>query len=132
MLSGLLLLKRGKFWRSLGGQFIVWGAIDALIAIGGQVAFENRLKNTPESDMPERLKKDKRNLKIALWVNTGLDVLYMIGGVRWMGRQSDDESARGNGLGVLIQGTFLFFFDLYHAIKLQELPDESTESPESL
>ncbi len=125
IVSGLFMLRRGKFWRGVGTQFIAWGAIDAMIAIGGQVASENRLKNTLPEDLPERIEKDKQNMKVALWVNTGLDVLYMVGGIRWMDSRRDEENQRGNGIGVLIQGTFLFFFDLYHSIKLEELEESN-------
>jgi len=121
------MLDRGKFWRGIGTQFVAWGVIDGLMAVGGQVASENRLKNMPSEDMSERLRKDKRNLKIALWVNAGLDVLYMIGGVQWIARQREDNDKRGNGLGVLIQGAFLFIFDLYHAVKLEEMNEPADD-----
>lgn len=115
VVSGFFMLKWGTFWRGIGIQFISWGAIDGMIAVGGQVASDNRLKKTPDEEMPARLEKDKRNLRIALWINGGLDVLYIIGGIRWM------RSKRGHGLGVLIQGAFLLVFDLYHAIKLEKV-----------
>lgn len=120
IVCGMLMLKRGQFWKGVGMQFISWGAIDAMIAVGGQVASDKRLNNTASDDMPTQIKKDTRNLKIALWVNAGLDVLYMLGGFIWMRRKLQDDHQQGNGLGVIIQGMFLFFFDIYHALKLQE------------
>jgi len=127
VVSGIMMLGRGKFWRGIGTQFIAWGVIDGLIAVGGQVASDNRLENTPDEEMPDRLHKDKRNLRIALWVNTGLDVLYMIGGIRWMNSQREKDGHGGSGLGVLIQGAFLFFFDLYHAIQLEEVVEPADD-----
>lgn len=118
--SGLLMMRRCKFWKSLGTQFITWGLIDALIAVGGQRLSDNRLSKTQPEDMPERVRKEKRNLSIALWVNAGLDVLYILGGLHWM-KSKDDGSVRGNGLGVVIQGVFLLIFDIFHALKLRQI-----------
>lgn len=121
------MLRRGKFWNGVGIQFISWGAIDAIIAIGGQVASDRRLNNTSSEDMPKQLEKDTRNLKIALWVNAGLDILYMLGGLRWVRRDLDDSRQKGNGIGVIIQGMFLFVFDVYHALKLQKISEHQKD-----
>jgi hypothetical protein len=56
-----------------------------------------------------------------LWINTALDVLYVLGGLWWAKRDSGDGEAKGNGLGVMIQGAFLFVLDLIHALNA---PDE--------
>lgn len=127
IISGMLMLKRGQFWKGVGIQFISWGAIDAMIAIGGQVASDKRLNHTASDDMPVQIEKDTRNLKIALWANAGLDVLYMLGGFVWMRRKLQDDHQQGNGLGIIIQGMFLFFFDIYHALKLQEISESSDD-----
>jgi hypothetical protein len=117
VLFGWVMRGRSQFWRDVGTQFIAWGAIDGLIAIGGQTASDNRLKNTPDDAMPARLQKDKHNLRLALWINAGLDVLYVLGGLRWMKRQ------QGHGVGVVIQGLFLLIFDVYHALKIDTLEE---------
>lgn len=122
VISGLSMLSRGKFWKSIGTQFVVWGLIDALIAVGGQLLSDNRFSKTQPEDMRDRIHKEKRNLSIALWVNAGLDVLYIVGGLRWMNRK-DDDSARGNGLGVVIQGAFLLIFDIFHALRLRKIDE---------
>ena len=55
-------------------------------------------------------------------VNTGLDVLYVLGGWRAMrGRGSADTRWRGRGLGIVLQGGFLFFFDLLNALALRRV-----------
>ncbi|MBN1486484.1 MAG: hypothetical protein JW981_02505 [Anaerolineae bacterium] len=56
-----------------------------------------------------------------LSVNTGLDVLYVGGGLlvaKSKGR--DDDVWRGAGSGIVVQGAFLFFFDLFHAWQLRD------------
>lgn len=120
--SGFLMLRRSQFWRQVGRQFIAWGLIDALIAIGGQFFSDRRLDATLQEAMPEQIRKDKRNLKIALWVNAGLDVLYIWGGLHWM-KRDDDDSNRGSGFGVFMQGLFLLCFDIYHALKISQVDD---------
>lgn len=130
IVAGLLMRRKKRFWQGMGAQFISWGAIDGLIAIGGQLSAEHRLRHTSEAEMVDRLRKDTRNLRRALWFNAGLDILYMIGGLWWMRQKPNDEYQIGNGLGVFIQGAFLFVFDLYHALKIQKLadPDDETSS----
>ena len=68
----------------------------------------------------EKEAHESRRLERVLWGNTALDVLYVLGGV-WLMQGWGAESPlwRGHGLGVVIQGGFLFFFDLYHAITLR-------------
>lgn len=119
---GMIMQRGSQFWKWVGWQFIAWGLIDALIALGGQLLSDRRLDATPPDKLPEQVSKNRRNLKIALWVNAGLDVLYIGGGLRWMNR-GDDNSNRGNGFGVVIQGIFLLCFDIYHAFKLNELEE---------
>ena len=123
VILGRWMQKRGGFWHYVGSQFVAWGAIDGAIAVGGQLLADQRMKNTPPNEMSERLRKDKRNLKIALWVNAFLDVFYVIGGLRWMKHSNKDSAKRGNGFGVIIQGLFLLWFDLYHSFKIQDVEE---------
>jgi esterase/lipase len=116
MLGGLIMLASGSpWWRGFGVQALVWGAIDGAIAIGGRIAGERRRRTRgSELNLPER---EAYNLRRLLWINTGLDVLYVAGGVTLaatLGRT--DSFALGNGWGVIVQGSFLFGFDLLHAV----------------
>lgn len=118
ILVGLLMRFGGKFWKNVGTQFITWGIIDAGIAIGGQVAKRNRIDNMENPGTSEIQNKERDNLSRILWINAGLDVIYMIWGYLWAKRDNGDGVARGNGLGVIIQGAFLFLFDVIHARNL--------------
>ena len=73
-----------------------------------------------ESNRAESEEKEARWLERVLWINTCLDVLYVLGGV-WLARTWGAESPlwRGHGLGMVVQGGFLFVFDFYHAWVLQ-------------
>ena len=60
------------------------------------------------------LKKQQRDFRFSLWLNTGLDVLYMVAGALMMTIWGDRMA--GHGAGVLVQGGFLFVFDLVNAL----------------
>lgn len=114
-----LALRRGgdALPRGVGEQYVGWGVINALIAlIGRQGASRQR------SAAPSDAAAQKRTLSRLLWVNTGLDVLYVLGGWRVMrGRGAADAHWRGRGLGIVLQGGFLFFFDLLNALALRRV-----------
>lgn len=116
MTAGALLVIFGDaFWRGFGLQALVWGAIDAGIALFGRRASEKR--RVANLGGPSIVEREARNLRRLLWINTGLDVLYVAGGIvliYTIGR--DDPFTRGSGWGIVVQGAFLFFFDLLHAL----------------
>jgi hypothetical protein len=116
VILGGVMLRGRPFWRALGGQFIVWGAIDAAIAFIGNLSARQRLQNDPHSLEPDTTDQETRKLSRLLWLNSGLDVGYVLGGAWLMRRTTDD--LRGAGWGVLIQGGFLLIFDLFHALTL--------------
>ena len=67
-------------------------------------------KNPAQMD----LQKQKRDFRFSLWFNTGLDVLYMVAGVLMMTVWGNQLA--GHGAGILVQGGFLFVFDLVNAL----------------
>ncbi len=121
--GGALLLFGDAFWRGFGLQALVWGVIDAGIAIFGRRSANKRLSQAVDSgaDLAALADREARNLRRLLWINTGLDVLYVLGGIillRTLGQ--GDPFAAGNGWGVIVQGAFLFLFDLVHALTVPE------------
>lgn len=109
--AGALLWRRGSpFWRGFGAQALGWGAIDALIALSGL-----RPGQQPSAE-PARA---ARNLRRLLWFNAALDVGYMAGGLRLArGKGRSDASWRGQGWGIVVQGAFLFVFDVVHGLRV--------------
>jgi uncharacterized membrane protein len=101
---------RHPFWIGVGQQAIGWGIIDGLIAlIAGRSASRSFSGQT---------------LRRILLINAGLDVLYMLGGYIFARTKgATDEKMRGQGWGIVLQGLFLFKFDLIHAVLV---PDELT------
>ena len=114
-----LALRRGgdALPRGVGEQYVGWGVINALIALIGRQG-ASRQRSAALSDAAAQ----KRTLSRLWWVNTGLDVLYVLGGWRVMrGRGAADAHWRGRGLGIVLQGGFLFFFDLLNALALRRV-----------
>lgn len=120
VLAGIVLILVGgtyisdlPFARGMGIQFIAWGLVDAAIAQGGAWLAERRRGNRPVSENDER---EAARLRRLLLVNTGLDVLYVTGGLGLaftLGAR--DPGWHGHGWGIVVQGAFLFVFDLIHA-----------------
>ena len=101
--------------RGVGEQNAGWGAVNAIIALIGR-------RPPAEANSLVETAARKRTLSRLLWVNTGLDVLYVLGGWRVLrGRGAADARWRGRGLGIMLQGGFLFFFDLLHAVALRRV-----------
>jgi hypothetical protein len=118
MVAGFLMRFGGRFWKNAGNQFIVWGLIDAAIAVIGHITSQDRIDRLQNPGAAEIKREEATQLSRLLWINTVLDVFYVIGGWLWMRRD------RGNGVGVIIQGLFLFLFDLFHALNVPKNNDE--------
>jgi hypothetical protein len=117
---GLPLLSLGPFWRGVGIQSIAWGAIDLLIAIFGSQNASRRKARFSPNELADSAPKETANLKRILLINTALDVLYIAGGIALiLTLGADNPDWRGHGWGIIVQGGFLFFFDLIHALKLK-------------
>ncbi|HAX70778.1 MAG TPA: hypothetical protein DCY14_14295 [Anaerolineae bacterium] len=70
--------------------------------------------------MADATPKEIANLKRILLINTALDVLYVAGGIALiLTFGAANPEWRGHGWGIIVQGGFLFFFDLFHALKLK-------------
>ena len=111
---GAALLWGSAFARGFGVQAIAWGAIDGALALSAR----RSTRNKAQSAGPVEAARTARNLRRLLWLNTGLDVLYVAGGA-WLARTKgrDNPNWRGQGWSVMVQGAFLFLFDLWHALK---------------
>ena len=98
---GSVVLGVPTFWlgpvvAAAGSQFVIWGAIDALIALPG-------LRRDDGLDPAKLLETLEFSRKLNyLWLAIGLGLL--IGGI-WL------PVLIGHGVGVLVQGGFLFGFD---------------------
>jgi carboxylesterase len=116
-LAGLsLVVFTPGFWEGFGIQALAWGVIDGLIAGFGLWMSRRRRRTVPDAENPRLIENESRKLKRTLWINTGLDLLYIAGGIVLAAALGQSNpSWRGHGLGIVVQGAFLFFFDLIHA-----------------
>ncbi len=84
--------------------------MDAAIAIVSVRTAARRKSTATPKDEAHFIRK-------VLWINFGLDVLYILGGFYVI--QSYSESFwQGTGWGIILQGAFLFLFDLMHALRV--------------
>ena len=112
-----LLVPTHAFARGCGLQAIVWGLVDAAIAWFGSRKTRSRRASLAHPDDPIIIASEARKLRNLLLFNAGLDVLYVLGGWLWT-QKAESEFARGNAWGVILQGAFLFVFDLTHWLRL--------------
>jgi hypothetical protein len=101
---------------------IGWGAINLAIALFGQRS-SNRRRAAADGRSPEVMAREQKKLSRLLWINAGLDILYILGGV-WLAqtRGASDPRMLGWGWCIVVQGAFLFVFDLVNALLLARLP----------
>jgi carboxylesterase len=108
VIAGIGLIGWGEaFWQAFGSQAVAWGLIDAVIATVGLVA--KRTRTAAEQ---------RAWLRRVLWLNAGLDVVYMIAGAVAVFWRAGGPAGAGHGWGVIVQGAFLLLFDAWHAWRL--------------
>ncbi|MBY4013545.1 hypothetical protein HQP04_17500 [Rhodococcus fascians] len=108
VLAGTALAARGSSpaRRAFGQQTAGWGAIDVAIAGAGAL----------NSSVPT-----SKSLSKLLWINAGLDVLYVAAGAHIavrkpnFGRRITADQAIGHGTAVVVQGAALLLLDTAHA-----------------
>ena len=116
--GGLILqIPRSRFTSGMGIQFSAWGMIDAIIAVIGERTAKKRVASLPDPLAKDIVDRESHKLYKILLVNTGLDIGYMLGGSAIsLTKGKSDPGWRGHGIGIIIQGAFLFFFDLVHML----------------
>lgn len=113
-LAGLVWRRSASSWlRGLGIQFIGWGIVDALIA---SFAIANAANKSAQVDSGEITKVEHRRqseqFERIVWLNALLDIGYILGGSRMVKRSQQNRQRRGMGWGIIIQGLFLFIWDV--------------------
>lgn len=94
------LLSDDPWQRSFWLTNSLWAAVNSSIALVGLLGSE----------------PDKNNLRDLLYINAGLDVLYIAGGA-FLALQPDPRS-QGVGWAIALQGAWLLLFDLFNALAL--------------
>ncbi len=103
MAGSALMLWGGPLARGAGLQTASWGLAEAGLALAGLLGERRGLPG-------------ERALRLTMWLHTGLDLASLataLALILWPGRAS--AVRLGHGLGLAVQGAFLFFFHLFHA-----------------
>ena len=112
---GLCLWWGSPLWQGIGLQAAVWGAVNILIALWGQRSLQRKLASLSD---PVSLQRETARVRRLLLINAGLDVVYVLAGVTVILTLGPGGAfALGNGWGIVIQGGFLLFFDLWHGLR---------------
>jgi hypothetical protein len=111
------LVAGGPFLAALGLQFVIWGAVDLLLALNG-ARDRRRVDARGETTDVTAAERDRRRLVRLLRINAALDVVYLAVGAGLI-LLGPDRVWAGHGAGVLIQGGFLLVFDAAHAYVLR-------------
>lgn len=115
-----LMLITDHPFRGFGEMTVGWALVNLAIAFFGQLGSKRR-RSQPDGMAPAVMLKEQTKLSRLLWLNTGLDVVYVAVGL-WLAidRGAADPRMLGWGYAIIIQGAFLFFFDLFHALRLRQ------------
>ncbi|MBN2387204.1 MAG: hypothetical protein JXB85_09295 [Anaerolineales bacterium] len=116
-----MLLFKAQLWNGIAFQFVGWALVNWAIALlGGWSTRRRRAGLTPEQ-AASRGPQEAGKLRRILWVNTGLDVVYMLAGLVVAVLLSENHPLwLGTGIGIILQGAFLFGFDWIHAVQVQK------------
>lgn len=110
------LLFRHEYWNGMAIQFFAWAVINSAIAFFGRRNLDRRYSSLKKTERQAQAESERAKLVRTLWTNTIMDAFYIIGGrlvMIFLGKNS--FLWQGMGLGIILQGSFLFFFDLIHA-----------------
>ncbi len=121
VLSGALLWsRRDPLLRQLGIQCLVWGAIDVALALAGRRSARHQAIRYHQGELDSTaVRHAARALQRILLINAGLDVGYVLAGGWLMHRFRQRRDRQGMGLGIALQGFFLFLYDSLVALDLQ-------------
>lgn len=119
--SGVALWwRRDPLLRQSGLQCLLWGAIDVALALSGQWHARHQAVRYQQGERDSAaVRHEARKLQRILLINSGLDVVYVLSGLWLMHRFPQRRDRQGMGLGIVIQGFFLFLYDSLFALDLQ-------------
>lgn len=113
-LVGLVLLpdKRERI-KQFGLQFFIWGIVDAIIALLALRSAGRQQQAWEDNQItPQQESRDKARFEQIVAVNALLDLGYIAGGWRLASGGGEDMRKRGAGEGIILQGAFLFVWDV--------------------
>ncbi|MFN7017747.1 MAG: DUF6992 family protein [Fimbriimonadales bacterium] len=110
-----MLFSSREWVRAFGGMTAGWSVVNALIALLALLGIRRkRAQNADEATTRQWM----HQLVRLLWINVGLDVLYIIVGIGLTAWSRESRMLNAFGWAVIIQGAFLLVFDCWHAARL--------------
>lgn len=117
---------------AFGRQNAAWGAVDGAIAAGGSIRLARKAAPASAATAPDTVGDTRpstqpgRRLRRTLLINAGLDIGYLLLGAglilrrQQIGRLPRYSAAHslGDGAAIVLQGGFLLWLDLSHAVRL--------------
>ncbi|MCX7992140.1 MAG: hypothetical protein N2651_00585, partial [Fimbriimonadales bacterium] len=105
LLVGLAMLFAAQEWmRAFGGMTVAWAVVNALIALFALMGIRRKMAQNAD---PATVAKWTHQLLRLLWINAGLDVIYILVGVGLVYWYPTQPTLNGFGWAVVIQGAFL-------------------------
>jgi hypothetical protein len=112
--SGILLGQHSGAERAFHQMNIGWNAVN--LSIAGLGYWHSLRQRTHTPDTPGDLLRQQQKIRQSLLFNAGLDLAYVTAGAWMMDRgrrlERPDERLEGFGKSLILQGGFLFVFDL--------------------
>jgi len=115
------LVSRSKLGRQFWLQAVAWGGIDAAIAGFGLKGQAQKIELAAKDQIePATLAKDVSSYHRILLINVFLDVGYVLSGeaLRRWAKAARREDRQGIGAGFIVQGLFLFGYDLFLTLEV--------------
>lgn len=126
MVSGVALL--GSEYRDFGVMNASWGAINTGIAL---LALRSARQAGNAAPSHGEMLRDEQQFNRIVALNTGLDVAYMVAGLAMM-REGQSSMIRQYGTSVLVQGAFLFVYDLFLMVESTRYLNRITVAPNDI
>ena len=103
---------RDPFYVALAWQFAIWGAIDLIFALSGEVGLR-RVGRMSESERDAEVMRRREKILGALRFNRWLNAVWVATGIALLvwGYRSWSPSLVGHGVGVVVQAFGLVIFD---------------------
>lgn len=104
--------------RSFGGMTAAWAAVNLLIALFALRGVRRKRRQSTDSAIVQQW---ARQLVRLLWINVGLDCIYILAGIGLIVWEPTSQMLNGLGWAVVIQGAFLLVFDAWHGVKVGKM-----------
>lgn len=119
LLGLFLFLLPKRILKGLGIQFIGWGFVDLVIALLGKRSTISKAKSKHHHS-PKIIQDETERFKRILLFNSIADIFYGILGLLVIFKKGNSDPLWiGQGIGIIIQGAFLFMFDFFHALQIR-------------